>query len=216
MIDFVTSFISSTYVRYKTFHARTQTPIPVETIAPMLRPALQRLGRRFMTQTADPPTNPPDVTRDLVDEAETAALARALAACARPGDVIALAGNLGAGKTSFARAFVRAFHGDEEEEVPSPTFTLVQTYPGPRGELWHVDAYRLKDPDEILELGLDDAFPDDILLIEWPDRLGPHLPRRRLEITLSHGPTEASRRAILRDCGGCDWCQRLMRSGEAR
>ena len=112
----------------------------------------------------------------------------------------------------YARAFVRAFHGRDDEEVPSPTFTLVQTYGGPRGELWHVDAYRLKDPDEILELGLDDAFPDGILLIEWPERLGPHLPRRRLDLTLANGPTETARLAVLEDRGGDDWCRRLVES----
>lgn len=166
-----------------------------------------------MTETPDPPVPTSPMIRDLADEAATAALARALASCAERGDVIALHGNLGAGKTSFARAFVRAFHGSEDEEVPSPTFTLVQTYGGPRGELWHVDAYRLKEPDEILELGLDDAFPDGILLIEWPERLGPHLPLRRLDLTLFHGATETARQAILEDSGGDDWCARLVRIG---
>ncbi len=184
----------------------------VETIAPVVPAALQGADRRTMTMTTDPHPPLTQATRDLADETATAGLARALASCARAGDVIALTGNLGAGKTSFARAFVRAFHGREHEEVPSPTFTLVQTYPGQRGELWHVDAYRLRAPDEILELGLDDAFPDGIILIEWPERLGAHLPRRRLDISLSHGPTETSRQAILKDQGGGDWCQRLGES----
>ena len=96
-----------------------------------------------MTKTIDPHPILPEATRDLADETATAALARSLACCARAGDVIALSGNLGTGKTSFARAFVRAFHEREDEEVPSPTFTLVQTYPGQRGELWH-DLLRLK------------------------------------------------------------------------
>lgn len=165
-----------------------------------------------MIKTLEPSPPSLPITRDLADEAATAALAHALAACAVPGDVIALDGNLGTGKTSFARAFVRAFHGRDDEEVPSPTFTLVQTYAGPRGEIWHVDAYRLKDPDEILELGLDEAFPDGILLIEWPERLGPHLPRRRLDLTFSHGATETARRARLEDRGGGDWCRRLVQS----
>lgn len=164
-----------------------------------------------MTETSVPPLSSP-IFRELADESATAALACALAACARPGDVVALYGNLGAGKTSFARAFVRAFHDRDDEEVPSPTFTLVQTYHGPRGALWHVDAYRLRDPDEILELGLDDAQPEGILLIEWPERLGPHLPRRRLDLTLSPGPDEHARRATLADCGGGDWGRRLVQS----
>lgn len=162
-----------------------------------------------MTETAaqTPPAAP--VTHDLADEAATAALARRLAACARPGDVVALHGTLGAGKTSFARAFIRAFLGEPDEEVPSPTFTLVQTYGGERGELWHVDAYRLQDPDEIIELGLDDLFPDGILLVEWPERLGPHLPHRRLDLTLSPGATATARQVVLEDRGGNDWCRRL-------
>jgi len=157
-----------------------------------------------------------DLSFDLPDETATGRLARRLSACARPGDVIALYGDLGAGKTSFARAFVRAFHGRDDEDVPSPTFTLVQTYPGGRGELWHVDAYRLKHPDEILELGLDDALPDGILLIEWPERLGPHLPARRLDLRLTPGAGDMARRAVLEDRGGSDWCARLGPEGALR
>lgn len=106
------------------------------------------------------------------DETLTAALARMLAATARPGDAILLDGPVGAGKTHWARAFIRARQGEAAEDVPSPTFTLVQTYDDPLGtEIWHADLYRLTDPSELAELGLDEALSDAICLIEWPDRL---------------------------------------------
>jgi tRNA threonylcarbamoyladenosine biosynthesis protein TsaE len=146
---------------------------------------------------------------DLADEAATHALARRLAASARAGDVIALGGELGAGKTSLARAFIRAALDDDAADVPSPTFTLVQTYPGPEFVVWHVDAYRLKTPDEIWELGIEEAFADGVLLIEWRDRLGPLLPARRLDLTLTPGPADHTRTATLEDRGGADWITRL-------
>jgi tRNA threonylcarbamoyladenosine biosynthesis protein TsaE len=132
---------------------------------------------------------------DLPDEAATGALAVRLAAVARPGDVIALKGELGAGKTSFARAFIRALGGTGE--VPSPTFTLVQVYELPTATVWHFDGYRLRDPEEAWELGIEDAFADGVSLIEWPDRFGGLLPARRLEIALSAGATASARRAVI-------------------
>ena len=94
-------------------------------------------------------------TRLTADETLTAALARMLAATLRPGQTILLDGPVGAGKTHFARAFIRARQGDAAEDVPSPTFTLVQTYDDPMGtEIWHADLYRLSDPSELAELGL--------------------------------------------------------------
>lgn len=111
-------------------------------------------------------------TRLTADETLTAALARMLAATLLPGQTILLDGPVGAGKTHFARAFIRARQGDAAEDVPSPTFTLVQTYDDPIGtEIWHADLYRLTDPSELAELGLDEALTDAICLIEWPDRL---------------------------------------------
>lgn len=133
---------------------------------------------------------------ELADEAATAAIAGAFARRALPGDVIALAGPLGSGKTSFARAFIRALAPGEE--VPSPTFTLVQTYETARGAIWHFDAYRLARPEDAVELGLDEALSDGIVLVEWPERLAGLLPEQRIEIALSAGPTAQSRIAELR------------------
>ena len=142
---------------------------------------------------------------ELSDEAATAALAARIAALARPGDVIALKGELGVGKTSFARAFIRARGG--VEVVPSPTFTLVQVYELGGGVVWHIDGYRLRHPEEAWELDIEDAFSGGISLIEWPERLGPLMPTRRLEITLSTGPTPEARRAAIDP--GAEWASRL-------
>lgn len=109
-------------------------------------------------------------TLDLADADLTACLARVMAAVLKPGDVIALQGPVGAGKTHFARAFIRARQGEAAEDVPSPTFTLVQTYADPLGtEIWHADLYRLTHPEELAELGLDEAMQGGIVLVEWPD-----------------------------------------------
>jgi tRNA threonylcarbamoyladenosine biosynthesis protein TsaE len=145
------------------------------------------------------------ITINLPDEAATAALAGRLAGLARPGDVIALQGELGAGKTYLARAFIRARGGDEA--VPSPTFTLVQTYDLPDGAVWHFDLYRLRAAEEAWELGIEDAFRDGISLIEWPERLGILLPLRRLLVALDFAEVRAARRAML--SGDGDWVARL-------
>jgi len=149
---------------------------------------------------------------DLPDEAATEALAAALAKSARPGDVIALEGDLGAGKTVFARAFIRA-RGNGLEEVPSPTFTLVQSYELPGGAIHHFDLFRLTDPEEAYELAIEEAFADGISLIEWPDRLGALLPPDRLEVALDAGNEPTARRATL--TGGADWARRLKEAGLA-
>lgn len=119
----------------------------------------------------------------LPTAAETEALGHRLAALARPGDVILLEGPIGAGKSCLARAFIRARLG-RDEEVPSPTFTLVQVYEADGVEIWHADLYRLTHSDEVWELGLDDAFTSAICLVEWPDRLGAHVPPDALRIRL--------------------------------
>jgi tRNA threonylcarbamoyladenosine biosynthesis protein TsaE len=148
----------------------------------------------------------------LADLGATAALADALAARARAGDVIALHGTLGAGKTAFARAFIAAraaLAGQAEAlgEVPSPTFTLLQTYDMTDPAIWHFDLYRLEKPDDALELGLDEAFAEGIALIEWPERLGAYLPRRALHLHLSFD----GEGRIARLSGAGDWPARLER-----
>lgn len=120
------------------------------------------------------------------------------------GDVVCLSGGLGAGKTTLARGAISAWTG-ANEDAPSPTYTLVQTYEGPRGELWHVDLYRLRRPDEAWELGLEDAFASAACLIEWPERLEGQLPRDRLDIALV--PQGEGRRASLTAHGV--WRERL-------
>ena len=141
-------------------------------------------------------------TRTLPTLAETERLAANLAAIVRTGDAILLSGDLGAGKTAFARAFLRALTGDPALDVPSPTFTLVQTYDSPKGPVHHYDLWRLTDHTAMTELGWDDAT-DDIVLVEWPDRLGPLTPKHALTLTLC--PTgEDSREATL-----TGWADRL-------
>ena len=147
------------------------------------------------------------ITIELPDEAATASLAARLAALARAGDVIALKGELGAGKTTFARAFIRARGGSED--VPSPTFTLVQIYEIGAASVWHFDGYRLRDPEEAWELGIEDAFRDGISLIEWPEQFGSLLPPRRLELALLPGAAPTARRAVLD--AGPEWEGRLCR-----
>lgn len=120
----------------------------------------------------------------LPDAAATLAFGRKLGARLAAGDVVCLTGSLGAGKTTLARGAIEAWTG-RQEEAPSPTYTLVQTYEGERGELWHVDLYRLTRPDDAWELGLEDAFVDAACLIEWPQRLEGQLPRNRLDIELT-------------------------------
>jgi tRNA threonylcarbamoyladenosine biosynthesis protein TsaE len=143
---------------------------------------------------------------NLPDEAATAALASRLATAVASGDIIAMSGDLGTGKTAFARAFIRAWLGIDKE-VPSPTFTLVQVYDSARGAIWHFDLYRLKAPEEAWELGIEEAFASGISLIEWPDRLGGLLPAGRLEIMLEFGDRPDARRAVIN--GSADWRTRL-------
>jgi len=143
------------------------------------------------------------LTIALPDEAATTALGARLGAVARAGDVIALEGDLGAGKTTLARGLIRSQLGPETE-APSPTFTLVQTYPGPRFPIWHFDLYRLENPGEARELGLEEAV-DGLALIEWPERLGGDLPRMRLEVRLSFEGSGRIARLVDYD----DWSTRL-------
>jgi tRNA threonylcarbamoyladenosine biosynthesis protein TsaE len=154
------------------------------------------------------PAAPDPIDVSLPDPAATAQLARRLADVARPGDLIALHGTLGMGKTAFARAFIRHLAG-AEEEVPSPTFTLVQSYDTAVGTIWHFDLYRLTRPEDVWELGLEDALADGITLIEWPERLGSSLPARRLDLILRAGDGPEARHALLDAMGGSDLLARL-------
>lgn len=119
----------------------------------------------------------------LGDEAATAGLGGAIAAQLRPGEAVCLSGPLGAGKSTLARALVRALT-TPDEEVPSPTFTLVQFYEGPRLRVAHFDLYRLSNPDEAYEIGLDEALDDGAAIIEWPERLEGRLPADRLDVEI--------------------------------
>lgn len=127
--------------------------------------------------------NPNSVSTFLPTEEDTANLGRWLASRLGVGDCVLLEGPIGAGKSHLARAFIRTRLG-RMEDIPSPTFTLVQTYQADI-EIWHADLYRLSHPDEVAELGLEDAFSQAICLIEWPDRLGRLTPAHAIRIALS-------------------------------
>lgn len=127
---------------------------------------------------------PDSLVRELPDLRATGALAARVAGLTRPGDAILLEGPLGAGKTAFARAFLRALSRDPGLEVPSPTFTLVQSYATPRAIVSHFDLWRLDGPAGLAELGWDDAR-EGVVLVEWPDRLGALRPDDALTIRFS-------------------------------
>jgi len=116
-----------------------------------------------------------DATKDL---------AARIAKCLRVGDIVALKGPLGAGKTTLARYIIQGL-GWMESEIPSPTFTLAQEYDFSKFTLWHFDMYRLEAPEDALEIGVEEAFATGVSLIEWPERLGGYLPLQRLDVTLS-------------------------------
>jgi tRNA threonylcarbamoyl adenosine modification protein YjeE len=147
-------------------------------------------------------------TVSVADEAGTLRLADDIAAIARPGDVIALHGDLGMGKSALARAVVRRLAGNPDLEVPSPTFTLLQSYETARFPLHHFDLYRLADPDELIEIGFSDAIGEGLSLIEWPERAGDELPGERLDIVISEGEGFNGRRFSLESHGG-GWAERL-------
>lgn len=160
--------------------------------------------RMTLRQTVPMLATPIALPRDLPDPGATDALGAELAALARAGDAILLEGKLGAGKTALARAFLRAATGDARLDVPSPTFTLVQTYDTSKGPVHHFDLWRLDGPEALGELGWDDAR-EGIVLVEWPDRLGPLRPQDALTVALQATGPEA-RRATLRG-----WPDRLGR-----
>lgn len=131
----------------------------------------------------------------LRNEAATTGLGAEIATCVQQGDVIWLCGPLGAGKTTFARGFIQASlrlseATATETEIPSPTFTLVQTYETTQGTIWHFDLYRIESPNEVYELGIEEALDTGISLIEWPEKASEILPLNRLEIRLSFSGSE--------------------------
>ena len=140
---------------------------------------------------------------------ETKTLATEIKEHLQNGDVILLKGEIGAGKSHFARSLIQAAM-DKVEEVPSPTFTLVQTYDTKIGSIWHADLYRLSDQSEVFELGLIDAFGNDIVLIEWPDRLGYLEPQDALTIELVI--LENDKREVIFSTSSCVWEARLEKT----
>jgi len=140
---------------------------------------------------------------DLSDQTATEAFATRLAGLSQPGDVIALHGEMGMGKSVFARAFLRALAQDPMLEVPSPTFSLVQTYETDRAVVAHFDLWRLDGPDALFELGWDE-LQEGIMLVEWPERAGEELPDHALHLTLTSGETEESRNMTVEG-----WSDRL-------
>jgi len=129
-------------------------------------------------------------------EKDTARLAARLAPLLRSGDVVCLQGDLGAGKSVLARALIRHLCDDQTMDVPSPTFTLVQSYEGLRAPIAHFDLYRIAQPDDIYELGWDDAISDSITIIEWPERLESLAPVNRLTLGFAIEDDQSKIRAI--------------------
>jgi tRNA threonylcarbamoyl adenosine modification protein YjeE len=152
----------------------------------------------------------------LPDEEATRRLVADLASVLQPGDFVALAGDLGAGKTTFARALIRCLADDEAIEVPSPTFTILQIYDLPHFPLVHIDLYRTSGPDELAELGFDDLPENAVVLLEWPDRAGKALPPDRFEVTLTLAPKlkQEFRLARVSGLGAC--ARRVERMAAAR
>lgn len=129
-------------------------------------------------------------------EKDTVEIATQFAKTLKVGDIVALYGTLGAGKTAFCRGFIQSLTG-MDIEVPSPTFTLLQTYDTNMYPIYHFDMYRLKQPDEAYELGIEDAFTEGVSLIEWPEKLGHLLPKKHIRVTITILPDE--KREIIID-----------------
>lgn len=158
----------------------------------------------------------PFLSQEVVDEAETRRLANDLSLVLKPGDVVCLSGDLGAGKSTFTRALLRSFAGDPELEVPSPTFTLVQTYEFDRFDLSHFDLYRLEEPEELEELGLDDLVETGAALIEWPEKAEDLLPADALWVQVTQPEEDAEKRCFSFFSESPDWTSRLEQSFKTR
>ncbi len=144
----------------------------------------------------------PELTNTCLDEAETEALGVRLSRALSAGDMLTLSGPLGVGKSHLSRAIIRSILDDPLAEVPSPSYTLVNVYQAGVVEIWHADLYRLGDPSELAEIGLEDALESALVLVEWPDRW-PDLPPRRLDLTLSFAVDDT--RLITAEAHGSDW-----------
>lgn len=144
------------------------------------------------------------------DEASLSRLAERIALKLAAGDVVALSGDLGTGKTTFARALIRAVLGDPYAEVPSPTFSLVQTYVSPRFELAHLDLYRLSGDEDLIELGFDELVANGVAIVEWPERAPGLVAANRLDIRLTQGARPDLRTLSLSGYGA--WASRLSRT----
>ena len=141
---------------------------------------------------------------DFSDEVKTAQTASKFARLLKAGDTVLFEGQIGAGKSAFCRAIIRSLCG-HNTEVPSPTFTIVQTYEAHNFEVWHCDLYRLGDPDEVIELGIEAAFETAAVLVEWPDRLGDVRPNDALTISIT--TTGDTRHFAF--CGSKEWAARI-------
>ena len=147
----------------------------------------------------------------LVNEQAMHKFMRDIAAALEPGDLVTLSGDLGAGKTTFARALIRFLASDEGIDVPSPTFTLMQTYDLPRFPLVHVDLYRIESPGELIEFGFDDLPKSAVVVLEWPDRAGGALPADRLDIAFTLSPHHGAEYRNVRLTGHGAFAQRAER-----
>ncbi|MBL8637013.1 MAG: tRNA (adenosine(37)-N6)-threonylcarbamoyltransferase complex ATPase subunit type 1 TsaE [Alphaproteobacteria bacterium] len=142
---------------------------------------------------------PFDVFESL-SEADTIKLAEICAGDIQSHDILLLEGDLGSGKSFFTRALIRSVLEDPSLMVPSPTFTLLQTYEGPKGSVFHYDLYRLKDPEEIFNLGWEESLAEGVVIVEWPDRLGPYRPHKSLALKFENqAGTEDARKITLTD-----------------
>ncbi len=162
-----------------------------------------------MSSHDNPGANPNEISV-VLDEVGLIHFAHAMAAVLAPGDCVALRGQLGMGKTTFARALVRALLRDPALDVPSPTFALRQDYSSALGQVVHFDLYRISEPCELDELGFADALETSITVIEWPERAEADLPEDRFEMNLTTAPLADTRQVILRGYGAvADRAKRL-------
>lgn len=156
----------------------------------------------------------PDI--EVEDEWQTRQLANDIALILKPGDALCLSGDLGAGKSTFARSLIRALADDDTLEVPSPTFTLVQTYDLDRLVLSHFDLYRLEEPEEIDELGLDELLVEGAVLVEWPEKAEAALPANALWIRISHAQEAEEKRIFQFSSNELSWKKRLEATLDVR